>query len=155
MKRKKNFKWHKKENNKKIDNWESNYYESLKNSSESEFNEEDLYNTHPNKIKKKIRKKNLKMNFKKKILKSEKKSNLVKLNVNLKQMIFDQFENNSKSKFYNNYLNAAKHKTKKISFKICTLCLKRLFQAKCILCRSPLCNECFLIHPEINCEAFG
>ena len=141
--------------NAKFDEWESNYYESLKNSSGSEFdaNEDELAAS--SKQKKKLRKMN-KVNFKKKVLKSEKKSNLLKLNVNLKQMIFDEFKTDNKSQttVFNNYIMASMHKTAKRPFKICVLCLKELYDVNCRLCRSSLCLRCIDIHPEINCKAF-
>jgi hypothetical protein len=139
----------------KIDDWESDYYESFKNSeSESDDSEDkesknkvDTLNEAPRIS---TRKKNA-LNFKKKILKSEKKSNLLKLNCNLRQLIYDEFDSQSKSDLYNNYLNCTRGRQRVKRLRICTICLGFNRLCKCSICSSQICQKCFHVHSELGC----
>ena len=142
--------------NPKIDEWESNFYESLKNSSESEFNEDgDTASKNSDVISKRKAKRNLKLNFKKKILKSEKKSNLIKLNINLKQLVFDEFHKKGERKNIVNYKNVAESRSSQVGIVVCSICYCKLYAYRCTLCLLPFCQACRELHPEINCNAFA
>ena len=157
VKRKKNIKTATQEQtNAKFDDWESNHYESLKNSSESEFEEDSMEKEPQDNQRQSTRiKKSNRVNFKRKVLKAEKKTNLLKLNLNLKQMLYDEFIGAKTKKVkYNDYMQASKHISSKKAFKICCLCFKSLSIANCVLCRLSICEKCYDIHPEINCRAY-
>ena len=139
----------------KIEEWESDYYESFKNS-ESDSDSDDAKKeplkpeTPKDSASTQTRRRNV-LNFKKKILKSEKKSNLLKLNCNLRQLVYDQFDSQSRRNIFNNYLECARGRQRVKRLKICTICLgfTRLF--KCSTCLTQICQKCYGVHTDLGC----
>ena len=140
----------------KLQEWESDYYESYKNSESEEEEDSDDENKkeddeNGNDPGRSILRKRNAINFKKKILKSEKKSNLLKLNCNLRQLIYDEFDSLKTQLLFNNYLHCAKGVQKTKRLQICTICLGFIKLCKCSTCHAQICQKCVIIHSDLGC----
>ena len=144
-KRKKNIKKECLRDNKNIERWESDYYESFKDSENSVYESEESETEELNKRKSK---KKLKLNFKSKVLKSEKKSNLIKLNLNLKQIVFDEFKDDTLIPNYKNIL-ATLSTDRKPTY--CTICYRFPKSYSCHFCNNYYCSSCIGIHQQDLC----
>ena len=134
-----------------IDEFESNFYESLKNSSGSEFDDETKNDEKLGRPARKVRKMK-KLNFQKKVLRSEKKINLLKLNTNLKQMEFDEFLNEKNNLTRGKYANCIGQKSQQKRFVLCSFCFDTFGDYKCVFCNKQMCPKCYKIHQESNCQ---